>query len=192
MWIWTPERLSKAHQLYIVEGKSASETAEMVGAISRSAIIGIAHRNGWRKGRPTPPAPKAPRLVKAPTVKPAPKPKAPKPIKAPVVVGVDFVASRDADKKRAEHAARGRATINAAIDPVNDNAIPLLERRFGQCAWPVGTPEHASDQMVCGGLVYQGVEACPYCLTHAKRAYVRDITQPMRAEDLARSLRRWA
>lgn len=196
---WTHERVERLKELWL-GGKSFSEiAADLKGGVTRNAVVGKVHRLGL-SGRDTPSdlQTKVSRGVRAavarqaPKIKAEPKPKAPKPIKPPVVVGVDFVASRDADRKRAEFAAKGQASIKAATDPVNDNAIPLLERRIGQCAWPVGTPERASDQMVCGGRVYQGVEACPYCLTHARRAYVRDITQPNPAENLARSLRRWA
>lgn len=192
---WTHERVERLKVLWS-EGKSASEIArELKGGVARNGVIGKVHRLGLAERRRVTKAAvtvTTPRLLRAPTVKPAPKPKPTQQAKAPVVVGVDFAPSRDADKKRAEHAAKGQATIKAATDPVNDNAIPLLERRFGQCAWPVGTPDTASEQMVCGGRVYQDVEACPYCLTHAKRAYVRDITQPMPAASLARTLRRWA
>ena len=74
----------------------------------------------------------------------------------------------------------------------NDNSVPLMERKFGQCAWPVGTPDRPRDQLVCGASTYEGVENCPYCVTHAKRAFARDVTQPKPKDNLDRAAQRWA
>ena len=89
-------------------------------------------------------------------------------------------------------ASPGKAVIAGTADAANDNAIRLLDRRFGQCAWPVGIPVRPAEQMVCGDAIYPEIENCSYCLIHAKRAFSRDITQPKPKDDLVRSARRWA
>ena len=49
---WTEERVALLRQLW-GSGKSASEIAEMIGGVSRNAVIGKAHRLGL-SGRPSP------------------------------------------------------------------------------------------------------------------------------------------
>ena len=49
---WTDERVDMLKQLW-GSGKSASEIAEILGGISRNAVIGKAHRLGL-SGRPSP------------------------------------------------------------------------------------------------------------------------------------------
>ncbi|WP_420197067.1 hypothetical protein [Brevundimonas vesicularis] len=95
-------------------------------------------------------------------------------------------------EQRAEKAAAGRLIIKRTIDAANDNSVPMVGRSFGQCAWPVGTPARAADQLACGAPIYQGIEKCSYCLDHAQRAFARDITQPKPKENLERANRRWA
>lgn len=174
-------------------GKSASEIANVLPSRTRSAVIGRVHRLGL-SSRPSPILP--PRSANAPA--PARKPRTPK-LKpqaadnAPIL-GVPFppTSPEEADRKRAVFAAEGKAAIAKTADVANDNAIPLLARRYSQCAWPVGTPARPAELNVCGAPVYEGLEACSYCLAHAQRAFQRDITQPRPKENLARAIRRWA
>src|SRR3546814_1166932 len=49
---WTEERIERLRQLW-GSGRSASEIAEILGDVSRNAIIGQAHRLGL-SGRPSP------------------------------------------------------------------------------------------------------------------------------------------
>src|SRR3546814_6589441 len=49
---WTEERIERLRQLW-GSGRSASEIAEILGDVSRNAIIGKAHRLGL-SGRPSP------------------------------------------------------------------------------------------------------------------------------------------
>jgi hypothetical protein len=45
---WTEEIIERARRLYVEEGKSARETADILGPpFTRSAVIGKAHRMGW-------------------------------------------------------------------------------------------------------------------------------------------------
>lgn len=62
---WTDERVQVLRQLWGT-GKSASEIAEMLGGVSRNAVIGKAHRLGL-SGRPSP-------IRKKPEAPPAPEP----------------------------------------------------------------------------------------------------------------------
>lgn len=198
---WTDQEDALLKKLWR-EGKSASEIAKELPRRTRNGVIGRVHRIGAGRAKPILPAraidaPTPVRKPRAPKVKAAPKPTPPKPGqqgKVAVVLGTTFppCSPQEADKKRAASAEQGRSVIKGMDAVANDNAIPLLERRFGQCAWPVGTPARPADQMVCGAKVFEGIEPCTYCLTHAKRAYVRDVTQPRPKENLTRSLRRWA
>ncbi len=49
---WTDERVAQLRQLW-GSGKSASEIADLLGGVSRNAVIGKAHRLGL-SGRPSP------------------------------------------------------------------------------------------------------------------------------------------
>ncbi len=62
---WTEERVDRLRQLW-GSGKSASEIAEMLGGVTRNAVIGKAHRLGL-SGRPSPikSREKAPLVAKA-------------------------------------------------------------------------------------------------------------------------------
>jgi hypothetical protein len=121
-------------------------------------------------------------------------PKPPKPPKATVSQPFDLSKSKSDStaEQRAEKAAAGLLIIKRTIDAANDNSVPMVGRSFGQCAWPVGTPARAADQLACGAPIYQGIEKCSYCLDHAQRAFARDITQPKPKENLERANRRWA
>lgn len=197
---YNDDQIALLKKLWCEEGLSSSEIAKRMGpGWSRNTVIGQATRRGFTKlGRQAASAPvKMVREPKAPKVKAAPKSLPPKPGqqgKVAVVLGSTFppCSPEEADKKRAVFAAEGRTMIDRVAEVANDNAIPLLSRRFGQCAWPVGAPGRPAEQMVCGADVFEGIETCPYCFKHAQRAYVRDITKPRPKEDLVRANRRWA
>lgn len=47
---WTDSKVKQAHDLYIVKGHSASETALLLGPrFTRRSVIGQAYRRGWNK-----------------------------------------------------------------------------------------------------------------------------------------------
>jgi len=190
---WTAERIDQARRLFIEQELSATETAKRMGGhLTRNAIIGMARRMGWKKGRK--PAEAKPIMDR--TIKPrASKAKAttPKDLKG-LVTGVTFppMKPEELDQKRAELAAEGKRAIKGMDAVANDDAVPLMQAVFGHCRWPVGTPDQPRNQLVCGQPVFEGVEKCSYCLTHANRAFARDVSQPKPKDNLARAVRRWA
>jgi GcrA cell cycle regulator len=185
-------------RLLWVAGKSATEIARKFGAgWTRNMVTSIVHRNNMSQ------AERAASSRCTPKAKRVAKPKAPKPPKVPKpaverpegpMLGVPFprLSPEKTDDVRATRAATGRQAITGMDAVANDNAVPLMERKFGQCAWPVGTPDHPRDQLVCGDGIYQGIDKCSYCVTHAKRAYARDVTQPKPKDTIVRAVRRWA
>jgi hypothetical protein len=46
---WTDAKTAEAKRLYVTEGFSATQVAVMVGATSRNAVIGKAHRENWQR-----------------------------------------------------------------------------------------------------------------------------------------------
>lgn len=185
MTAWTPEddEIAKGHW---INGESASEIARRLPGRTRNAVIGRIYRLGLScEGRANPQVTRAP---KAPVVRPVAKRQPPKPGpqgRVAVVMGVPFpvVPPDEMDRLRAAASAKGRTAISKLGDEPTDTAIPLIGRRFGQCAWPVGTPERPGEQLCCGAATTSLVEGSPYCTGHAQRAYQRDITQPKPSSD---------
>jgi hypothetical protein len=179
------ETVEKVRVLWVA-GKSATEIAAKFGhGWTRNMVMSIVYRNKMSEAQRTKTSQTKPRVKKAPKPRPAnPEPK----------LGVPFptLSPEKADEVRATRAAAGRQAITGMDAVANDNAVPLMERKFGQCAWPVGTPEQPRDQLACGAATYQGIDNCSYCVTHAKRAYARDVTQPKPKDNIVRAVRRWA
>ncbi len=137
---WTEEKVAVLRQ-YWGSGKSASEIAEIIGGMSRNAVIGKAHRLGLA-GRPSPikerkVKPKQPAPLANGTPTPAPAQPAPK---APVDNVVELLPG-------------GGATI-----------LSLTER---MCRWPHGDPKQPGFRF-CGK---PAVEGTSYCAEHLKMAY---------------------
>lgn len=142
--MWTKESLETARKLWI-EGRSASEVAREVGAVSRSAVIGQVHRRGWQRridsqsnsvGRTERVRHKrAARRVQPPRQKPARK----------EVLPPDLNAAR-------------------AI-PMSD--VLLCDAVSSMCKFMAGDPAH--DPRVCGRATVRGRV---YCADHAALCYV--------------------
>lgn len=187
---WPDAKIAAVKALW-VQGKSATEiAAELNDGTTRNAVIGLAHRNGWTKDREQKPStPKAPRVRKpkaeATEKKPA-KDEAPittKPIAAHgMVTGVAFppLPLEQADKKRAEFAAEGKAVIERveAVTIQSPGARPFLEAKRG-CKWPIGS---GLSMLYCCNPVVGGVGAAKvYCEGH--RAMAVSSVAPYRARD---------
>lgn len=66
-------------------------------------------------------------------------------------------------------AARAKASASF-LAPAPAVAIPLVGRRFGQCAWPVGTPDTPGEQLCCGRAVREG-SRFHYCPAHMRLSF---------------------
>jgi GcrA cell cycle regulator len=194
---WTPEREAKAKQLFIGRGLTAEATAQAIGATSRHAVISIARRRGWKKGR----APKAEgvnRPLTAPAVKAASLAKPPKPeqhLKPADVFGAGYqpAATKAEELKISQTQAKvGKAVVAGFAAPANDTAMLLIDRGRFQCSWPVGEPERPADQMCCGAPVANSESKTvpTYCAVHAKAAVGRTV--PQNPREYVRSMRRYA
>lgn len=151
-------------------GKSAAEISRMLGNRSRNAVIGRVHRLGLTsRARPSVPKPD-PKPKALPKPKPEPKAKAePKPHSKPYLVPETAEAR---DKRSAEMTDQGKSLVaRMSAEPVNDNALRLMDRTFNQCAWPVGEPIRPAEQMCCGARVINDEDGkrLSYCQTHHDR-----------------------
>lgn len=177
---WTETLLAECKRLYIDEGKSAAETARALGhGITRNSVVGQAHRRGWTKHHRK--APTAPTVKLAPKVQPFAKP-------AISLAGTRApVAKKEIARLRERQQAEAGKASARADKSANDNSVPLVGRRFGQCAWPVGAPARPADQLCCAKTVPEGARR-PYCREHLALA----IGKVVSAKELQRSLRRYA
>lgn len=156
---WTDDRVATLTKLWS-QGKSASEIAEVLGGVTRNAVIGKAHRLGL-SGRPSPIKKK--KLVKAPAKKKA-----------------EATDTKEAPKKKSIVPAKTASPAKRAIKlpiapptfieerPVHDgeliNILDLTER---VCRWPIGDPKE-------GKFGFCGADcdpAHPYCAPHMEMAF---------------------
>lgn len=140
---WTNERVEELRRLW-GQGQTASRIADLLGGVTRNAVIGKAHRLGLR-GRPSP----IRRDENGVVTRPVPRVSvpAPAPVKAelpPVEAPPSVAASAPSQPKAAQ--AGGRT-----------------------CSWPVGDPKQAGFHF-CGG---EAVPGRPYCAAHCGMAYQR-------------------
>ena len=135
---WTEEKVAVLRQ-YWGSGKSASEIADIIGGMSRNAVIGKAHRLGLA-GRPSPI--KERRAKPKPSVVAAPTP-------APV---------------RTEPPSRTNATNVVELLPGGGATILSLTERM--CRWPHGDPKHPGFRF-CGKAVADGTSYCAEHLKQA-------------------------
>jgi GcrA cell cycle regulator len=156
------------------EGLSATEISRRLPGRSKNAVIGIVHRmglmqNGDRPARRQPEKPAAPRLTK------------PRASHQSLRFGWGYQPSpEEAEAKRAAFHEKGTAILadfKAKAAPAGD-AIPLIGRPFGRCAFPVGTPATPGEQLCCGAEVREGA---PYCPSHCTVAYARAGAAPLRS-----------
>ena len=138
---WTEEKVAILRQ-YWGSGKSASEIAEMIGDMSRNAVIGKAHRLGLA-GRPSPIKERKAKPKPVAQSAPAAAPSSPAPAPRPQPVADNVVELQPG----------GGATI-----------LALTER---MCRWPHGDPKKPGFRF-CGKPVAEGSS---YCSDHLKMAY---------------------
>jgi len=190
---WPHAQVQTLKKLWL-EGKSGAEIASVLPGRTRCSVIAKVHRLGLAgRGTPTNLAGRAPA---APEVKrdrsvgaivqnlAARTPPKPGQQNRPAVAfgNIEVVNAAETEKRRAAQQAHGAKIINDFQAPANDTAIPLMERRRFQCAWPVGEPERPAQQKCCGLPVQEGVGTAleSYCGAHQQRA--ASAYQPTRRE----------
>lgn len=149
---WTPETLRAARRLYLDEGLSASETARRLGT-TRSSLIGKAHRMGWAEERD--PALAAANMVRGGRT-----------------LAKTLRAARPADRPRRRAPAGSQPT---ASDAKSWQAKPWMERRPGECAFPVSGD---------GGAVASCCAPCGlrgYCEDHLAVMFIRRSAKQQKA-----------
>jgi len=137
---WTEERVAQLRQLW-GNGKSASEIAEILGGVSRNAVIGKAHRLEL-SGRPSP-------------IKRKDGEDEDEGVATTNVAAVE--ASPPAVQKVPAKPVPERKSGGATI-------LNLTER---MCKWPIGDPRD-KDFHFCGKASHGNF---PYCIEHAQIAY---------------------
>ena len=151
---WTGDRIEKLRTLW-KEGLPASWIAAELGAMSRNAVIGKAHRLGLSPRVKT----QADRLTVFQGNRKPP-------------------ASRQRSARIREHAAQLAAAPVEAVEPApvpepDAEVVPLFPRvpltglTGDNCHWPIGDPLD-EDFAFCGGSALDGM---PYCAHHARIAY---------------------
>jgi GcrA cell cycle regulator len=156
---WTVERENALRKLW-ADGLSASQIADELGGMSRSAVIGKVHRLGL-SGRRT--------LVRKPTVQPPrfsqrkdPNDRDPLPVRG---------------RRRMTRVDHWRAsTSETATDPAitdlppdqSDCAVAFADLRSDTCRWPMGEPNDLDTLRFCGAAPFPDK---PYCARHCRIAY---------------------
>lgn len=154
IFAWTDERRALAKLMW-QGGDTASAIAKELGdGLTRAAVMGIIHRNGWQH-----------RILgehhsEAGTRK-----------------------SRQKDKPRGDRAMKISPPLQPQpIIVQTDNVIPvgqrktLMELDADSCRWPIGQPGHA-DFFFCGGDAGEIIDKAgmkkrlPYCVFHCRIAY---------------------
>lgn len=146
---WPNEMIAEARRLWEVEGYTASQVAQALDrshsfATTRSAICGLAHRQGWAARRvylnrvSTLARPKKERTVRIVAPRPAPAPKL-------VVV---------------------KPPPPPVPEPASREGVSFFDHREGQCRWPLwnlATP--FSEKRFCGEPAPGPGPYCTYCRT---------------------------
>jgi len=144
---WTDERVDRLRELW-GSGKSASEIAEVLGGVSRNAVIGKAHRLGL-SGRPSPIRKREDGGRPATVSRTAP--------------------GNGAGSAQAKTAAPARPKVVSVQEPgpLDDAGATILNLTERMCRWPLGDPKKPGFRF-CGRPAIAGL---PYCQDHATVAY---------------------
>lgn len=177
---WTPERKAEAKKLYAIEGLSALETAKRLGGVTRNAVIGLAHREGWVRDQANASRHASAARAAANSRRPRPAPEQ-EPWKPPVVFGVVQGGKAASAPKPAPAPTRKAEAL--ALAPTTN----LIDLDAVTCKWPVGDPK-SPDFGFCGRPA-EGKK--PYCAEHH---FVSSDGLPKKVDTpnkLSRSLRRY-
>ncbi len=142
---WTNERVDELRRLW-GQGQTASRIADLLGGVTRNAVIGKVHRLGLR-GRPSP----IRRDENGAVSRPGP------------VVRASMPAPMKPELPPAE-----AAPVASLPGPAPSQ--PKVAHGGGRsCSWPVGDPKQPGFHF-CGG---EALPGRPYCASHCGMAYQR-------------------
>ena len=145
---WTNERVEELRRLW-GQGQTASRIADLLGGVTRNAVIGKAHRLGLR-GRPSP----IRRDENGAVARPVPVPRVSVP--APITVKAELPP---VETPRAA----------APIAPAAAAPAKAVGGSTKTCSWPMGDPKQPGFHFCCG----EAVPGRPYCSTPCGMAYQR-------------------
>ncbi len=151
---WTDDLIEQARALYIDKGLSASIVAAAVGAKSRNAVIGIAHRKNWER---------SPGIGHA-NSKAAHQKRA--------------MTPRNPEKPRLAVQGPPAPRIAPSELPRGANPKPWMDRRVRECAWPVEGEGTAVLSCCAPVTVRKDGQFHSYCAAHLLLGTVRTISKP--------------
>ncbi len=164
---WTDDRLAELRRL-AADGFSGGEICAKLGAASRNAVAGAAHRYGIplspRREGPSP------RTIRRSKAQPR---KLSRPRTAPVIDLPRFIPARDPVSEKRRATSLAKVAANAKTDAQRIAAgIAFFDLEPNHCRWPLSENVPLSDFRFCG---------CPiffrsYCAEH----YARAIQVPWR------------
>jgi len=150
---WTNERIDELRRLW-GQGQTASRIAELLGGITRNAVIGKAHRLGLR-GRPSP-------IRREEGQQPISRPARTAPAAA-----IAEQLTREVPPPPVVEAPASLPPLPAEAPPVTAGKITRGSNRA--CSWPVGDPKQPGFHF-CGE---EAIPGRPYCASHCSQAYQR-------------------
>ena len=158
--LWTEEAIEVLKTL-AAQGRSARAIAEVLGAPSRSAVIGKASRvgvqlNGGGMARERAPRAERPMTPRVPRVRAAPGERGPR-----------AISSRHALVPAAPREPRRAQWIFAEAEVGEMLRVGFEEIRETNCRWPLGDPT-SEDFAYCG---LPPVRGHSYCAGHCRMAY---------------------
>lgn len=155
---WSDEKVAEAKRLYVDEGKSASVVAAMIGAATRSMVIGKAWRLGWNR----PDAHRVTNVTRSNRAKVHTGGHLPKAERKPR----NHYTRPSISRPKVERVARGPYVPKAPAKPIEVVGMDILDLRNCHCRFPLWGPDVDTD-LFCGAKVARGV----YCEGHAELCY---------------------
>ena len=151
---WTEEKVAKLKELW-GKGNTASQIAEIIGGITRNAVIGKVHRLGLE-----------------PRAKPQRKNIAVGQLDGSIL-SVSYsgnLAFKETPVDDIEYTKNHdilQSNIHSLDQSSDQFAVTILNLTENHCKWPQGDPG-TEDFHFCG---HQPLSGMPYCEDHAKKAY---------------------
>ena len=179
--VWTDEKVEQLKKLWFQQ-YTACQIAELIGGVTRNAVIGKAYRlklkkpplkkpaketekKASKKKKPAEPAVRAPErivTVAPPMTKIEVRKNAPRPFKKPVLVaGQPLPPQPSINEVSPEELENVKEVEKTSLK------ISLMDLTERTCKWPIGDPA-TSDFWFCGLPSLQGK---PYCQAHERIAY---------------------